>query len=248
MPYREWPAPADLASDVARIWVLRGTGAVPPALPVPAVDLIVLGDGRVLVTGAERTARRGDLPRDGVLTGFRLLPGSCTALLGVSAADVPADGFELVAARAASPLATGLATLRALVADRTRTPDREVRRVVDLMRARPAVAVGSYAAAVGLSERQLRRRFDAAVGLSPKTFLRVQRLHAVVAARRSRGASWASLAAAAGFYDQQHMLAEFRRVVGCTPDVLVGAADVRFLHDSCPDLRQHPGHDRPPGR
>ncbi|MFC4950484.1 helix-turn-helix domain-containing protein [Pseudonocardia sp. GCM10023141] len=78
----------------------------------------------------------------------------------------------------------------------------------------------------------MRRRFDAAVGLAPEEYLRVARLHAVLgAARRAATPDWARIAAETGFYDQPHLLGEFRRTVGCSPDALIRAGDDRFLHD-----------------
>ena len=68
---------------------------------------------------------------------------------------------------------------------------------------------------VGLSPRQLRRRFQVAVGLSPKAYARVVRLHRAMAlARETAEPDWAAVAVRSGFYDQPHMLAEFRRAVG----------------------------------
>jgi AraC-like DNA-binding protein len=137
--------------------------------------------------------------------------------------------------------------LRVLAAGRIGPADPDIRRVVDLMRARPGEPVGAYAAAVGLSERQMRRRFTAAVGLAPKPYLRVRRLHAVLAAARHAGRpSWATLAVDAGFFDQPHMFAEFRRSVGCVPGAVLAAEDGRFLHDRRPTGAQGRGHGRQP--
>ncbi|WP_146044324.1 helix-turn-helix domain-containing protein [Amycolatopsis sp. BJA-103] len=57
----------------------------------------------------------------------------------------------------------------------------------------PDRAVDGGAVAAGLSERQLRRRFLVAVGLSPKAYARVVRLHRAMAlARSSSVPDWAS--------------------------------------------------------
>ncbi|MGK3962831.1 helix-turn-helix transcriptional regulator [Sorangium sp. So ce118] len=82
-------------------------------------------------------------------------------------------------------------------------------------RAAPGAPGAQHAAAVGLSERQLRRRFLVAVGLTPKTYARIVRLHHAMAwARASVVPDWTEVAVRSGFYDQPHMLAAFRRAVG----------------------------------
>jgi methylphosphotriester-DNA--protein-cysteine methyltransferase len=80
------------------------------------------------------------------------------------------------------------------------------------------VLISEVAAAVGLGQRQLERRFRAAVGLTPKEFARVRRLR--VAARSlvtSEAATWADRAAEAGFADQAHMTRQFGSIAGASP-------------------------------
>lgn len=78
--------------------------------------------------------------------------------------------------------------------------------------------VGEVAAALAVSERHLRRVFHEAVGVGPKAFTRLTRFHrALRAARRDGHAGWASIATAAGYYDQAHLIAEFRAIAGAPP-------------------------------
>jgi AraC-like DNA-binding protein len=84
--------------------------------------------------------------------------------------------------------------------------------------------VGPLTRVTRLSERQLRRRFEAAVGLGPKHLARIVRLRAAMErAAATPAATWARIAADAGYYDQAHMIAEFRALTGRTPVELVGA-------------------------
>lgn len=83
--------------------------------------------------------------------------------------------------------------------------------------------VNTIALDLGVSERHLRRVFHETIGVSPKAFARVTRFHrALHAARESGFASWASIATRAGYYDQAHLIAEFRAIAGVTPRALLG--------------------------
>lgn len=78
--------------------------------------------------------------------------------------------------------------------------------------------VRDAAAAVGLGERRLQQLFQAHIGLSPRAWGRLARLHGCLRAlRRHPHAAWADVAAAGGFYDQPHLVHEFRELCGCTP-------------------------------
>jgi AraC-like DNA-binding protein len=67
----------------------------------------------------------------------------------------------------------------------------------------------------GLSRQQFARTFYAGVGIRPKLFARITRFQALVRALLSTDASqWASLSSAVGFYDQAHMINEFRGFAG----------------------------------
>lgn len=72
---------------------------------------------------------------------------------------------------------------------------------------------------VGLSERQLGRRFRALAGLTLKQYSRARRLRATaldLLERTSR--SWAERAAERGFADQAHLSREFAGMAGATPE------------------------------
>jgi AraC-like DNA-binding protein len=82
--------------------------------------------------------------------------------------------------------------------------------------------VNEVAEDLGVSERHLRRLFREAVGLSPKNFAMLARFHrALRAARLETHDGWASIASAAGYYDQAHLISDFRRIAGVTPQVLL---------------------------
>lgn len=72
-----------------------------------------------------------------------------------------------------------------------------------------------------ISERQLQRRFRAAVGLTPKQFARIRRFRAC--ARNliaERPEAWGRVALAHGYADQAHLNREFSRLSGRSPTQL----------------------------
>jgi AraC-like DNA-binding protein len=71
---------------------------------------------------------------------------------------------------------------------------------------------------IGLSQSALERRFRRVVGLSPKKFASVVRLHQAVQLT-STGMDFASVAATAGYFDQAHFINDFRRATGSPPTV-----------------------------
>ena len=75
-----------------------------------------------------------------------------------------------------------------------------------------------WAAALDIGERRLQQLFHEHVGLSPRAWRRLARLHACLRALRvQRAPAWAELALDGGFYDQSHLVNEFRALCGITP-------------------------------
>jgi AraC-like DNA-binding protein len=82
------------------------------------------------------------------------------------------------------------------------------------------VSINGMARSHGLSRREFSRRFCAAAGLPPKLFARITRFQALVHALLSTDVSrWVSVSMDVGFYDQAHMINEFRAFVGSPPTV-----------------------------
>lgn len=80
------------------------------------------------------------------------------------------------------------------------------------------VRVGAIAHAAGTSVRQLERRFREVVGLGPKLASRIARVrHAMALLPLRSGATWSDVAFSCGFYDQAHLIREFRAIAGVTP-------------------------------
>ena len=82
-------------------------------------------------------------------------------------------------------------------------------------------SIKSIAEALGLSREHFARVFHAGVGVSPKLYCELARFQSTLGYLRSGAeVEWAQVASIAGYADQSHMIAEFRRFSGMTPEVL----------------------------
>ena len=80
--------------------------------------------------------------------------------------------------------------------------------------------IGTLCGGLGVSYRQLLRRFQREVGLSPKELSRLRRIRrACVEAVQTAGA-WAGIAADTGFADQSHLGREFLGAFGWPPELV----------------------------
>lgn len=83
---------------------------------------------------------------------------------------------------------------------------------------RGGVRVGELAAETGYSSRHISGMFTRAVGISPKLYARIVRFQRCFGLLREQPeASCASLALDSGYYDQAHLINEFREFSLCTP-------------------------------
>ncbi|MEB4212290.1 helix-turn-helix domain-containing protein [Mycobacterium sp. 94-17] len=209
-------------------------------MPDGCVDLFVNSRGEAMVAGPATTFY--DLYPDGscLLAGVRLRPGAASAILGQPISDftdhrVTIDailgtrgsgiGERVVAATSAGQRVAALQELlTGYLAASEPLPDAAVTRAIRTVQRDPDLPVSSLAASVDLSERQLRRRFVAAVGYGPKRFgriVRFQRLLDLIHARGT-GVRWAELAVEADYTDQSHMINECRALAGMSPVALPG--------------------------
>jgi len=76
--------------------------------------------------------------------------------------------------------------------------------------------------ASGCTPARFIHRFEQAVGLTPKRFARVLRLGALLPELvRCGPRDWAQVAAGAGYFDQSHLIREFRQLAGMAPGAYV---------------------------
>ncbi len=206
--------------DALRPWIERVTVATPGGGRVNAVlaepdhaTTLALRDGAFVVIGP-RTRARYHVPKEfRSCVVIRLQPGRAGALLGRPARDLVDRIVPLREFWGDRDAADVTAVRRALARRSTRDERGDlVSAAVDLLRARP---VGATARELNVSERHLRSVFTEAVGVSPKHFARIDRVRTVL--HGVEPGRLATLAAEAGYYDQSHMTAEFREVMGVSP-------------------------------
>lgn len=82
---------------------------------------------------------------------------------------------------------------------------------------RGSIRVDALSQETGLTIRQLQRRFESVVGLSPKGLARVIRLQHALSLARQGGRTLARVAALSGYADQAHFNRQFRDIAGVTP-------------------------------
>ena len=91
--------------------------------------------------------------------------------------------------------------------------DRSIKKVDDLARTILHKGTGK-----GWGKRSLQRIFKEYVGASPKWVIRRYRLHELVERFQQGGAlDWAELALELGYFDQAHLINDFRKVAGYSP-------------------------------
>ncbi len=100
-------------------------------------------------------------------------------------------------------------------------PDAAISHCVNLLRnATTHLTIDDLATQSGLSSRQLERRFLHEVGIPPRllaSIFRFRRLFDAVEQEEATSGRWAGAAFAAGYFDQAHMIRDFKRFAGQPP-------------------------------
>lgn len=219
------------------MWVRRAPEATTAARVVPdgCTDLL-WRRGALAIAGPDTGHRRVVLEPGEVIVGVRLRPGAARPLLGETPATAVADAqpeLDRLWGEAALRLTDSLtetpdpwriaATLAGALGARAivHEPDRVAITVAEALdRPRPP-GIGSLAWRLGFSERQLRRRVQAATGYGPKTLEQILRFRRTLEAA-APGADWSRVAAEQGYADQAHLSRQIRRWSGATPCELAG--------------------------
>ncbi|HWG13496.1 MAG TPA: DUF6597 domain-containing transcriptional factor [Streptosporangiaceae bacterium] len=242
--YREWAPPPALRSVLACLWSShapdRPSTAADPrdqgtlVLPDGCTDLIWTQGGSAFVAGPDTGPVAAPLSPGAVLVGMRFRPGAGGDLLGVPLSELRdqrvglADLRPELASSLSPDLIPGQVAARLTdLAGRLATdgdPDPAVLAACRLL-ARPAARAEDVAAAVGLSTRQLRRRYETAVGYGPKMLQRVLRFRRFVSLidATAGAADLAEAAATSGYADQPHLTRDTVQLAGLPPAALIRA-------------------------
>jgi AraC-like DNA-binding protein len=95
--------------------------------------------------------------------------------------------------------------------------------VAQLEAGRPTT-IGELARSVALTPRTLQRRFQAEVGLDPTLLRRILRFRAAFRLlEQLPPGRWTRVASRAGYFDQAHLIRDFRRFAGASPSAFFGA-------------------------
>lgn len=249
--YREQPPAAALAGLASSVWIQQ---VAPDAMPYTQRNI---PNGSVEVVCA-----LGDMPRivgpltrplvelltpGATVVGVRLAPGAAPPVLGLPASEIVDRELQADAlwGRDASALGEqvnsaasaeeALAKLQTHLAGRLSDgikPDPLVVEAVEQLRWHTD-DVRTLTTSLHISERQLRRRCEAAVGYGPKALHRMLRFqyflaltqHAIAQGRAPTDDGLARLAAAAGYADQPHLTRECVSITGVTPRALLSQAE-----------------------
>jgi transcriptional regulator GlxA family with amidase domain len=84
------------------------------------------------------------------------------------------------------------------------------------------ISADQLAQCAGLTTRQLERRFQVYVGVSPKFLCRIVRFRAIFD-RLQSSTPWSSIAIDCGFVDQSHLIRDFKQFAGQSPTVFLAA-------------------------
>jgi AraC-like DNA-binding protein len=200
-------------------------------VPDGCIDIVWAPGAGAQAVGPNTTAFVVELAAGTPVAAVRMRPGAGAALLGLDAAalrdarvplsDVWRDDARILEERledAEDPVRALLAALAAR-APQTGRPDPLVRAAVTRLHD-PSARVEALAAELAVSARQLRRRFESAVGYGPKRLARVLRLERALGAARG-GEELARAAAGAGYADQAHLAHDCRALAGVSPSALL---------------------------
>ena len=243
--YREYAPPRLLAGHFLCLWTQSTTSChseyAQRVLPDGCIDIVFINDEAPIVVGPWVQPFVARLPIATEIVGARWHPGRAPSLLGLPAAELLNQSValrDIWSLKLSSSLEqvsqqAGLSARRSLLENMllrlladAPPSDTIVNASIQWLARHPHGRVAQLSRWIGISDRQLQRRFSSSVGYGPKAFqsvLRLQRLLHFVG-RPIPGGNLAELSAEVGYSDQAHMTREVQRLSGCPPTVLFQSA------------------------
>lgn len=245
--YREISPPNHLRNHIVCFWHRPANAPASESriLPDGCIDIIWAGETPPFVAGPMTAPAVPMTAAETEIIGVRFRPGSAPAHLGVSASELldahvplraiwPHDRHQPLAdAAAASDVSARMSAIAAAIAlqlDSGGQPDPLASEVARWIAGHPSGSLAGLGERTGLSEWQIRRRFDDAIGYGPKTLqrvMRMQRLLWLASQPENQRLTLGRLAFAAGYADQPHMTREVTALAGTSPGRLLRGGHVQ---------------------
>lgn len=232
LKYREQAPPASLSRWVECAWSIQTENAVAGHRVPPDACLDIIYDRRngLRAVGTMTTELRVDLPEDSSLVGVRFRPGMAGPFLGVQPGEltdlaVALDSLwaqraqELVGLLGEAKSSQGAISALLEALRRPSSPLTSVQRAIEAITlANGNIDLERCACEANLTPRQFRRRCLQESGLTPKLLARVLRFrHACRLAHAAGRPDWPDIAVAAHYFDQSHLIRDFRAFTRETP-------------------------------
>jgi AraC-like DNA-binding protein len=230
--YREHSPCAALSRWVECCWTFESPDAEHAVRPDGCLDIVYSPELGLRAVGAMPVERRFRMSAGTAVVGVRFRPGLARQFLQAPLVELtgrlaPLEQIwgrrarELESRLSGSPSAEERARLllSALPPDEARgaATGAIARAMEAIASAHGALDLDWAATQAGMSARQFRRRCLEDSGLSPKRLCRVLRFRRSFELAASRGLSWAAIAAETGYFDQAHLIRDFREFTGRTP-------------------------------
>jgi AraC-like DNA-binding protein len=206
-------------------WFLETGGAMEHAVrPDGCLDIVYSRETGLRAVGAMTTERRFAMPSGSRTVGVRFRPGMAKPFLRVSPPELTEKivALEDLWGQCARDLERRLeddCSVQTLAGALVLPPAPDpVKRAIDaIVEASGVIDLDWAASQAGMSPRQFRRRCFEESGLAPKHLCRILRFRRACKLAAARGNGWAAIAADAGYFDQAHMIRDFREFTGRAP-------------------------------
>ena len=110
------------------------------------------------------------------------------------------------------------------------SPHPAVMEAVARLTLNPAQRISPLANELGLGQRRFQQIFTNTVGVPPKVFARLKRFsHLLHRTTNLQEADWSLMALDNGYYDQAHLIRDFRAMSGMTPEAFL-RSERRLIH------------------